>query len=182
MPTVQPLVININGESESDSESNCEIEEKKNTNDTIAQKVTELLKKTRAEVEAKIPIQPINVNSSTNANESDNNLLEKSVMKLLPKSQQQEYRMLKQKLLNARKKRIRKSSLRKQVDNKKILEPNQLNSAPKDNTTTQKNSKPLEELELIKNERYIKFFCYCKIYLPYSCLWLEFFQCINQIS
>lgn len=82
--TVKPLIINL---TDSDSESEAAAMQKK----IITNNVAAFLKKQRAEVER--------------AALSDSPFLDKSALKLLPKSQQLEYRKLKQKLLNAAKKK-----------------------------------------------------------------------------
>lgn len=96
---IKPLIINVNN----DSDSDVELSESENS---FKDTVTEFLKKQRAEVE--------NVKKKeVTLNRSDDTLMDKSVMKLLPHSQQLEYKQLKQRLINARKKnKLRRPSQR----------------------------------------------------------------------
>ncbi|KAK4886427.1 hypothetical protein RN001_002698 [Aquatica leii] len=97
---VNPLIINVNADSDSDMETFGE------ENKSLKETVTEFLKKQRAEVEE-------NLKKNDSLNKSDDFFMDKSVMRLLPHSQQLEYRQLKQRLLNARKKtRLRRTSQR----------------------------------------------------------------------
>lgn len=99
IPTVPPLIIKVNN----DSDSDMDIDDTSPSpppppppEDSITKTVTEFLKQQRAEVEAK-----------TQQIDSP----DKSVVKLLPISQQMEYHKLKQQLMNAKKRpRIRKFS------------------------------------------------------------------------
>lgn len=91
LPTVEPLIININN----DSDSDMDIEEPEEND--ITKSVTDFLNQQRAEVEAK-------------KNEKETPLLDKSVMRLLPFSQQIEYHRLKQQLNAKRVTRLRKIS------------------------------------------------------------------------
>lgn len=91
LPSVEPLIIQVNNDSDSDMDIDEEIEE-----NNIAKSVTEFLNQQRAEVEAKKAEKPTPV-------------LDKSAMKLLPFSQQMEYQRLKQQLL-AKKVKLRKIS------------------------------------------------------------------------
>lgn len=101
VPTVEPLIINLNNDSDSDMDIDPPSEEE----DKLSKKVTELLKQERAEVEAKT-----NKSEPKKAVEKTPTL-DKSVLKLLPISQQMEYQKLKQQLMNAKKKpRIRRFS------------------------------------------------------------------------
>ncbi|KAF5302275.1 hypothetical protein FQA39_LY10314 [Lamprigera yunnana] len=96
---VRPLIIKVNG----DSDSDMEVDESDNV--SFKHTVTEFLKKQRAEVEENVK------KKEENLNKSEDSLMDKSVMRLLPRSQQLEYRQLKQRLLNARKKgKLRRSS------------------------------------------------------------------------
>lgn len=101
VPTVEPLIINLNNDSDSDMDIDPPTEEE----DNLSKKVTELLKQERAEVEAKTnKMEPKKVTEKAPT-------LDKSVLKLLPISQQMEYQKLKQQLINAKKKpRIRRFS------------------------------------------------------------------------
>ncbi|XP_031339179.1 uncharacterized protein LOC116167793 isoform X2 [Photinus pyralis] len=95
---IKPLIINVN---DSDSDG---IEGYDNS---IKATVTQFLKQQRAEAEEKVK------KKETSLNKSDDSLMDKSVLKLLPRSQQLEYRQLKQRLINARKKnKLRRSSQR----------------------------------------------------------------------
>lgn len=104
LPVVKPLIISLNADSDSDTE-NFE------SNNSIRDTVAEFLKKQRAEVEANVKKKSESANSTFNS--SDDLLMEKSAMKLLPRSQQLEYRKLKQQLINAKRKtRLRRPSQR----------------------------------------------------------------------
>ncbi|KAK5643285.1 hypothetical protein RI129_007130 [Pyrocoelia pectoralis] len=96
---IKPLIINVNN----DSDSDVGFSENENS---FKDTVTEFLKKQRAEVE--------NVKKKeVTLNRSDDTLMDKSVMKLLPHSQQLEYKQLKQRLINARKRnKLRRPSQR----------------------------------------------------------------------
>ncbi|KRT83707.1 hypothetical protein AMK59_3462 [Oryctes borbonicus] len=94
---VKPLIINLN---DSDSDTDAMLKkDQQNVNEKeihLANSVSEFLKKQRAAVEAKTVVH------------SDKEIaLDKSVVKLLPKSQQREYHLLKQKLLLAKRRRLR---------------------------------------------------------------------------
>lgn len=103
MPSVPPLIIQVNNDSDSDMDLESPPPE-----DNITKTVTEFLKKQRAEVEAKTKQKP--TDSSP----------EKSVVKLLPISQQLEYHKLKQQLINAKKRpRIRRFSQKNTPDAKR---------------------------------------------------------------
>lgn len=86
--TVKPLIINL-GDSDSDSQAPAMATEQ----EIIKNNVAAFLKQQRAAVEKA-------------AEKTESLALNKSALKLLPKSQQLEYRKLKQKLLNAAKKKI----------------------------------------------------------------------------
>ncbi|XP_022903941.1 putative autophagy-related protein 11 [Onthophagus taurus] len=107
---VKKLIINLKDSDESDSEEkNSEKDIKMEVNNT---KIEEFLKTQRAAVEEKSK-KDINEEKDT----SGEILLDKSVVKLLPKSQQREYQMLKQKLLNAKRKKLRKTSTKLVTNN-----------------------------------------------------------------
>ncbi|KAK9752553.1 hypothetical protein QE152_g4121 [Popillia japonica] len=98
--TVKPLIINLN-DSDSDTDVTT-VRDPPNTDEkelNLVNSVSAFLKKQRAAVEAKTVAQ------------TDRKIaLDKSVLKLLPKSQQREYQLLKQKLLLAKRKRLRKNT------------------------------------------------------------------------
>lgn len=166
---VKPLVININGDSDSDTDS--EMLNKTKKTDNIALKVTQLLKKTRAEVEAKTQkekIVPSKPEKPISTNSSESQLMEKSVVKLLPKSQQIEYCLLKQKLQNAKNKV--NQNLRKVPKNKRkdpeIKRPNITEASTTNNVNrqTHKNKQPLKEVvkeleDIFLVGRYLPHFC-----------------------
>ncbi|KAF2880987.1 hypothetical protein ILUMI_25203 [Ignelater luminosus] len=128
---VKPLIIKVN-DSDSDTENLGN-----ESNKSLKATVTEFLKKQRAEVEAgKVKLSE---NSETSLNKSDDVLTEKSVVKLLPRSQQLEYRRLKQ-LLNARKRnRIRRHS-QKLSESKREKVPKLKTDASNPNTSENTNT------------------------------------------
>lgn len=145
LPPVKPLIININNDS--DSESDVKSPTKKPAEDLISQSVTEFLKLRRQQFEAKengvavVPPQSGNppsngavLNTKIIANTKEIKLVAKEVVnskendirrdlsgvKLLSKAQQREYQLLKRKLLLAKQKKLIehiKSSEVKRVEN-----------------------------------------------------------------
>ncbi|XP_065158105.1 transcriptional regulator ATRX-like [Atheta coriaria] len=100
VPPVKPLIIRVNHDSESDTDFDYDEENNKNklspvektTTTKIQSSVEEFLRKQREQFEAKLA-----------QNETKETSLDKSFLKLLPQSQQQEYKLLREKLLQAKK-------------------------------------------------------------------------------
>lgn len=99
VPRVEPLIINLNN----DSGSDMDIEEDEENDDDVTKSVTDFLSQQRAEVEAKKAEK-----------EKAFPVLNKSVMRLLPFSQQIEYLRLKQQL-QAKKVKLQKPSSQNQT-------------------------------------------------------------------
>ncbi|KAF5285624.1 hypothetical protein FQR65_LT13105 [Abscondita terminalis] len=157
---VKPLIINLNNDSDSD------VEDFREENKSFKDTVTQFLKKQRAEVEE-------TVKKNDTLNKSEDFVMDKSVMRLLPRSQQLEYRQLKQRLLNARKKtRLRRTSqlisdnatIVKKVPKVKTVSPPENNDGSSNTNGIIKNvqdikinqpnlQKTLNELQIRKNGR-----------------------------
>lgn len=153
-PKIKPLIINLN---DSDSDTDITTKEgqqnKDNGDISLVNSVNEFLRKQRAAVEARNKSQKITQTA-----------LDKSVVKLLPKSQQREYHFLKQKLLLAKKKRLRKPTVKN--NNEVMVKTIQKEAVFTQVTALEQQSEPktaglqkaLEDLRIRKNGRYFAFF------------------------
>ncbi|KAJ3643755.1 hypothetical protein Zmor_026444 [Zophobas morio] len=141
-PQVKPLIINVNGDSDSEEElkpkapqtvanSNPAIHKLPDITVSAPQKITDL-KAITTNVEKFLKEQRAKFENETKKNapptpNGDKTILEKSAVKLLPKSQQIEYQQLLKRLRNAeRKKKAKKLALAKKVHN--VAEPPKVNN------------------------------------------------------
>lgn len=159
---VKPLIIRLN-----DSDSDTDVTIKKDQENigekdiNLVNSVNEFLRRQRAAVEAKSKV------------ESNKDIaLDKSVVKLLPKSQQKEYHLLKQKLLLAKKKRLRKS-FTKTGNNNGIMVQIPVKECNSTDINVVQTSTPrpvglqqaLDDIQVEKNGRYFIFHFYLLKYL-----------------
>lgn len=113
LPNVAPLIIQVNNDSDSDMDLGTPPEE-----DPMAKKVEELLKQQRAEIEAKteqktVKQKPVEQKPViNNVKPPPKPSLDKSIVKLLPLSQQIEYQKLTQLINSKRRPRARRFSQR----------------------------------------------------------------------
>ncbi|XP_056637302.1 putative leucine-rich repeat-containing protein DDB_G0290503 [Diorhabda sublineata] len=120
---IKPIIINVSSDSESEADTNGTNNKNTNINQEIENTVEHFLREQRARVEAQMKQKQIsrhkliiknNIPKQIQRQNSDESvLLEKSSVRLLPKTKQLEYQRLVQKLKNAQKKsRIRKPLIR----------------------------------------------------------------------
>lgn len=141
---IKPIIINLNDDTDSDTENTGKNSSQESC---IKPKVDELLRQVRSEFEAKkaASSQPprTNVFAHTEEETDKNNTLDmsKSFVKYMPKAKRLEYQLLKQKLINAKKRKLRKISQR---------------TADKQRTLSDKNSETVVNSVCVKNSNSIK--------------------------
>ena len=163
LPLMKPLIIKLNNDSDTDSDV-----DNQQPKDKIVIKPNNKLTNN---VAVKGKLKPLLPNKS---------LINKSSVKLLPKIKQQEYHILKQRLLLARRKHAKKNFPKLETKNDAGLSVNIKVTNMAQGSSLEKLQTILQDIQIVKNGRYI-FLSFCNFQLSSNiCGHLIKFACLEQ--